>query len=80
MEEISAANESLKKEVGWTDKDAADAERRVLAMNGIASAITFARTEGSDLPLSTIGVIICEALADNHEARAIIRSMEEYLA
>lgn len=54
-------------------------EQRILAMKGIVSAIKYARTEGSDLPISTIGVIICDTLGDSHECRALIRAMEAYL-
>jgi hypothetical protein len=57
-----------------------DSERRMLAMSGIKSAIQFAREEGSDIPLSTIAVVIAESLEDTHEVRALITRLEEYLA
>lgn len=61
-------------------KEYGDSERRLLAISGIKSAIKFAREDGSDLPLSTIAVIIAESLGDTHEVRALITRLEEYLS
>lgn len=49
-------------------------------MRQLQEVVKLARTEGTDLPLTTIAVCIAEGLGDTHEVEIIIRKLEEYIS
>jgi NTP pyrophosphatase (non-canonical NTP hydrolase) len=54
-------------------------DQRIESMDRIKKAIKEARTEGSDLPISTIAVLIAESLESLDEVRAFKKSLEDYV-
>lgn len=55
-------------------------EQRINTMRQLQEVVKLARTEGTDLPLTTIAVCIAEGLGDTHEVEIIIRKLEEYIS
>lgn len=54
-------------------------EKRIETMKEFMAAIKKCRDEDSGIPISTMGIILCDHLGDTHEVRSLITSMEEYL-
>lgn len=55
-------------------------EQRINTMRQLQEVVKLARTEGTDLPLTTIAVCIAEGLGDTHEVEIIIRELEQYIS